>query len=181
MKIKKIISLCKANKHISLYDMTTQMLGDGLAAYYLNDCPVFSIDSLMTSFDITPTQADKIMQRYTAEPPEAFLKMVKDEFDGEERCDPLPISLRIGSYDYIPYKTSAGIEFVESKYLEPLDVDEFELYYRQTESGAFFAAKAGFFVMAIIPISTTRVLTENIVGYLDELSSMSSVKYENLK
>lgn len=58
MKIKKIISLCKANKHISLYDMTTQMLGDGLAAYYLNDCPVFSIDSLMTSFDITPTQAD---------------------------------------------------------------------------------------------------------------------------
>lgn len=41
MKIKKIISLCKANKHISLYDMTTQMLGDGLAAYYLNDCPVF--------------------------------------------------------------------------------------------------------------------------------------------
>ena len=55
MKIKKIISLCKANKHISLYDMTTQMLGDGLAAYYLNDCPVFSIDSLMTSFDITPT------------------------------------------------------------------------------------------------------------------------------
>ena len=49
MKIKKIISLCKANKHISLYDMTTQMLGDGLAAYYLNDCPVFSIDSLMIS------------------------------------------------------------------------------------------------------------------------------------
>jgi hypothetical protein len=94
MKIKKIISLCKANKHISLYDMTTQMLGDGLAAYYLNDCPVFSIDSLMTSFDITPTQADKIVQRYTAEPPEAFLKMVKDEFDGEERCDPLPISLQ---------------------------------------------------------------------------------------
>lgn len=135
----------------------------------------------MTSFDITPTQADKIMQRYTAEPPEAFLKMVKDEFDGEERCDPLPISLRIGSYDYIPYKTSAGIEFVESKYLEPLDVDEFELYYRQTAAGAFFAAKAGFFVMAIIPISTTRVLTENTVGYLDELSSMSSIKYENLK
>lgn len=28
MKIKKIISLCKANKCISLYDMTTQMLGD---------------------------------------------------------------------------------------------------------------------------------------------------------
>ena len=181
MKIKKIISLCKANKHISLYDMTTQMLGDGLAAYYLNDCPVFSIDSLMTSFNITPTQADKIVQRYTAEPPEAFLKMVKGEFEGEERCDPLPISLRIGSYDYIPYKTSAGIEFVESKYLEPLDVDEFELYYRQTAAGAFFAAKAGFFVMAIIPISTTRVLTENTVGYLDELSSMSSIKYENLK
>lgn len=60
-------------------------------------------------------------------------------------------------------------------------VDEFELYYRQTESGAFFAAKAGFFVMAIIPISTTRVLTEKTVGYLDELSSMSSIKYENLK
>ena len=181
MKIKKIISLCKANKYILLYDMTTQMLSDGFAAYYLNDCPVFSIDSLMTSFDITPTQADKIVQRYTAEPTEAFLKMVKDEFDGEERCDPLPISLRIGSYDYIPYKTSAGIELVESKYLEPLDVDEFELYYRQTESGAFFAAKAGFFVMAIIPISTARVLTENTVGYLDELSSMSSIKYENLK
>lgn len=55
------------------------------------------------------------------------------------------------------------------------------MYYRQTESGAFFAVKAGFFVMAIIPISTTRVLTENTVGYLDELSSMSSIKYENLK
>lgn len=41
MKIKKIISLCKANKCISLCDMTTQMLGDDRAAYYLNDCPVF--------------------------------------------------------------------------------------------------------------------------------------------
>lgn len=41
MKIKKIISLCKANKYILLYDMTTQMLSDGFAAYYLNDCPVF--------------------------------------------------------------------------------------------------------------------------------------------
>lgn len=78
MKIKKIISLCKANKHISLYDMTTQMLGDGLAAYYLNDCPVFSIDSLMTSFDITPTQADKIVQRYTAEPPARSLRRKPD-------------------------------------------------------------------------------------------------------
>lgn len=29
--------------------------------------------------------------------------------------------------------------------------------------------------------STTRVLTENTVGYLDELSSMSSIKYEILK
>ena len=55
------------------------------------------------------------------------------------------------------------------------------MYYRQTESSAFFAAKAGFFVMAIIPISTTRVLTEKTVNYLDELSSMSSIKYENLK
>ena len=41
MKIKKIISLCKANKHISLYDMTTQMLGDGLAAYYLTTARCF--------------------------------------------------------------------------------------------------------------------------------------------
>ena len=60
-------------------------------------------------------------------------------------------------------------------------MDEFELYYRQTESGALFAAKAGFFVMAIIPISTTRVLTKKTINYLDELSSMSSIKYENLK
>lgn len=135
----------------------------------------------MTSFDITPTQAEKIVQQYTTEPPEAFLKLVKDEFDGEECCEPLPISLRMGSYSYIPYKTSAGIEFVESKYLEPFDTDEYELYYRQTESGAFFVAKYGFFVMAIIPICTEQVLTEKTVGYLDELSSMSSIKYENLK
>lgn len=181
MKIKKIISLCKANKCISLYDMTTQMLGDGFAAYYLNDCPVFSIGSLMASFDFTITQAEKIVQLYTADPPEEFLRKVKDEFDGEECCEPLPISLRMGSYSYIPYKTSAGIEFVESKYLEPFDTDEYELYYRQTESGAFFVAKYGFFVMAIIPICTEQVLTEKTVGYLDELSTMSSIKYENLK
>ena len=82
---------------------------------------------------------------------------------------------------YIPYKTSAGIEFVESKYLEPLDTDEYELYYRQTESGAFFVAKYGLFVMAIIPICTEQVLTEKNVDYLSELSAMSSVKYENFK
>lgn len=181
MKIKKIISLCKANKHILLYDMTTQMLGDGRAAYYLNDCPVFSIDSLMASYDITLKQAEKIKQVYAANPPEAFLKLVKDEFDGEERCDPLPLTLQLGSYSYVPYKTSAGIEFVEQKYLEPFDVDEFELYYRQTETGAVFAAKSGWFVIGIVPISTQQILSERNVGYLTELAEMSAVKLENLK
>jgi len=33
MKIKKIISLCKANKCISLYDMTTQMLTENTVGY----------------------------------------------------------------------------------------------------------------------------------------------------
>ena len=60
-------------------------------------------------------------------------------------------------------------------------MDEFELYYRQTETGAVFAAKSGWFVIGIVPISTQQILSERNVGYLTELAEMSAVKLENLK
>ena len=82
------------------------------------------------------------------------------------------ISIFSSGIKMIPYETSDGIAFVDSKYLAPLqDIEEnmLELYERRTSEGElYFAAKTGLMLVGIImPINA---INKQFVSILQDLS-----------
>lgn len=70
MKLKKVLSICKANGLYYLYDRIdrsgeiTQWLGDGYALYPLDGLPILDEESFCAVFDITGKQREKILFRH---------------------------------------------------------------------------------------------------------------------
>lgn len=70
MKLKKVLSICKANGLYYLYDRIdrsgeiTQWLGDGYAIYPLDGLPILDEESFCAVFDITGKQREKILFRH---------------------------------------------------------------------------------------------------------------------
>lgn len=70
MKLKKVLSICKANGFYYLYDRIdrsgeiTQWLGDGYALYPLDGLPILDEESFCAVFDITGKQREKILFRH---------------------------------------------------------------------------------------------------------------------
>ena len=65
MKLKKVLSICKANGLYYLYDRIdrsgeiTQWLGDGYALYPLDGLPILDEESFCAVFDITREAREK--------------------------------------------------------------------------------------------------------------------------
>lgn len=70
MKLKKVLSICKANGLYYLYDRIdrsgeiTQWLGDACALYPLDGLPILDEESFCAVFDITGKQREKILFRH---------------------------------------------------------------------------------------------------------------------
>lgn len=70
MKLKKVLSILKANGLYYLYDRIdrsgeiTQWLGDGYAIYPLDGLPILDEESFCAVFDITGKQREKILFRH---------------------------------------------------------------------------------------------------------------------
>ena len=70
MKLKKVLSICKANGLYYVYDRIdrsgeiTQRLGDGYALYPLDGLPILDEESFCAVFDITGKQREKILFRH---------------------------------------------------------------------------------------------------------------------
>ena len=70
MKLKKVLSICKANGLYYLYDRIdrsgeiTQWLGDARALYPLDGLPILDEESFCAVFDITGKQREKILFRH---------------------------------------------------------------------------------------------------------------------
>lgn len=154
MKIQRIVSLCKSEGLVSVFedDEGTQWIGDGGSLYPMYGLPRFDRDSFCKTYDINPTQQGKIAFRHQMGMPEAI--DCSDAVTGEICTDRVGLAdITISGYTYTPCMTQRGISFFNRAYLRPLDDEPTlpEIYERTTTDGAiYFAVKCGFMLKAII-------------------------------
>ncbi len=180
MKIKKLIDICKKTGNMFLYNTEDKRwLSDGHAIYDITSLPAFDEITLCNTYDINDKQASKINFRQETELPAAI--NFDDVCDGE--CVALrgPMWLSHAGTGIIPFKTSQGIVFIESKYLLPLsDISPslLELYERTNENGnIYFAVKSGMLLLAAI--TPYDVINSEFVGRLKELTQQCEVALFN--
>ena len=156
MKLKKVLSICKANGLYYLYDRIdrsgeiTQWLGDGYALYPLDGLPILDEESFCAVFDITGKQREKILFRHERLPEHLN---VEDVAAGDKLVREYETTFINGGLRLKPLKTNNGVMFIRSLYLSPLEdvIDMVQFYERTTpQGGSYIVAKAGFLTAAVI-------------------------------
>ena len=123
MKLKKVLSICKANGLYYLYDRIdrsgeiTQWLGDGYALYTLDGLPILDEESFCAVFDITGKQREKILFRHERLPEHLN---VEDVAAGDKLVREYETTFINGGLRLKPLKTNNGVMFIRSLYLSPL-------------------------------------------------------------
>lgn len=154
MKLKKVLSICKANGLYYLYDRIdrsgeiTQWLGDGYAIYPLDGLPILDEESFCAVFDITGKQREKILFRHERLPEHLN---VEDVAAGDKLVREYETTFINGGLRLKPLKTNNGVMFIRSLYLSPLEdvIDMVQFYERTTpQGGSYIVAKAGFLTAA---------------------------------
>lgn len=128
MKLKKIEQILKRNKTIILYHGPDdiQFLSDGTALYPMFNLPELTKESIFTMFDIPEEKASKFL---------------------------FEIRALSQSLDLEPLKTSQGIKYINTRYLEPFaDIETgYEIYERTREDGMlYFAIKSGLILCGVV-------------------------------
>jgi len=130
-------------------DILYQWLGDGKSAYPLVGLPFMDVENICAMFDITEKKREKLVMRQVDAPE----TMNWDDTDPMERqlLDP-KLCVRYDGRDLLPLETSAGVTFIQEKYLAPLDNLEYmQLYERQgRDGGLYIVAKVGLVIQAVI-------------------------------
>ena len=122
MKLKKVLSICKANGLYYLYDRIdrsgeiTQWLGDGYALYPLDGLPILDEESFCAVFDITGKQREKILFRHERLPEHLN---VEDVAAGDKLVREYETTFINGGLRLKPLKTNNGVMFIRSLYLSP--------------------------------------------------------------
>lgn len=156
MKIKKIGAICNAEGRYYLMDQKDsagetvyQWLGDGKSAYPLVGLPFMDVENICAMFDITEKKRDKMVMRQVAAPE----TMNWDDTDPLEKQILEPkLCVRYDGMDLLPLETSAGVTFIQEKYLAPLDnLDYMQLFERRGQDGGLYiVAKVGLVIQAVI-------------------------------
>lgn len=156
MKLKKVGAICNTSGFFYLMDqkdadgeIVYQWLGDGKSAYPLVGLPVMDLENICAMFDITEKKREKLIMRET----DLLDTMNWEDTDRLERRlkDP-KLCVRYDGRDLLPLETTAGITFIQEKYLLPLDSLEYmQLYERRgTDGGLYIVAKIGMILQAVI-------------------------------
>ena len=156
MKLKKVGAICNAGGCYYLINQTDadgeivyQWLGDGRSAYPLVGLPVMDVENICAMFDITEKKREKLIMRQMDAPD----TMNWEDTDPLERQigDP-KLCVRYDGRDLLPLETTAGITFIQEKYLLPLDGLEYMRLYerRGTDGGLYIVAKIGMILQAVI-------------------------------
>ena len=157
MKLKKVEAICNAGGRYYLMDQRNaageiagQWLGDGRSAYPLVGLPVMDLENICAMFDITEKKREKLVMRRADVP---------DSMDWEDAAplerqlgDP-KLCVRYDGMDLLPLETTAGVTFIQGKYLLPLDGLEYmRLYERRGRNGdlRYIVAKIGMIIQAVI-------------------------------
>jgi len=156
VKLKKVGAICSASGCYCLWNQKDaagetvyQWLGDQGAAYPLVGLPLMDVENICAMFDITEKKREKLIMRMKDTPE----TMNWDDTDNLERqlTDP-KLCVRYDGRDLLPLETSAGITFIQEKYLAPLDSLEYMQLFerRSTDGGLYIVAKIGMIVQAVI-------------------------------
>lgn len=157
MKLKKVGAICNADGRYYLMDkrdtdgeIVSQWLGDGKSAYPLAGLPVMDTENICAMFDISGKKREKLVMREMDAPD----KMNWEDTDPLERqLDEPKLCVRYDGMDLLPLETSAGVTFIQEKYLLPLDNLEYmRLYERGGRNGEpfYIVAKIGMILQAVI-------------------------------
>ena len=156
MKIKKIGTICNAGGYYYLMDqrddageVMCQWLGDGKAVYPLVGLPTMDLENICAMFDITEKKREKLVMR-RADVTDAI--NLEDVAPFERELHDPKLCVRYDGMDLLPLETSAGVTFIQEKYLLPLDGLEYMRLYerRNTSGGLYIAAKIGMILQAVI-------------------------------
>lgn len=157
MRIKKVGAICNAGGYYYLLDerdatgeIVGQWLGDGKSAYPLVGLPVMDLENICAMFDITEKKREKLIMR-RADVPESM--DWEDTAPMERQLDDPKLCVRYNGMDLLPLETSAGVTFIQEKYLLPLDGMEYmRLYERRGRNGGlrYIVAKIGMIIQAVI-------------------------------
>lgn len=157
MRIKKVGAICNAGGFYYLMDqrdaageIVGQWLGDGKSAYPLVGLPVMDLENICAMFDITEKKREKLVVR-RADVPESM--DWEDTAPMERQLDDPKLCVRYNGMDLLPLETSAGVTFIQEKYLLPLDGMEYmRLYERRGRNGdlRYIVAKIGMIIQAVI-------------------------------
>ena len=156
MRIKKVGAICNAGGCYYLMDerdaageVVGQWLGDGRSAYPLVGLPVMDLENICAMFDITEKKREKLVMR-RADVPDSM--DWGDTAPLERQLDDPKLCVRYDGRDLLPLETTAGVTFIQEKYLLPLDGLEYmRLYERQSTSGGLYiVAKIGMILQAVI-------------------------------
>jgi len=175
VKLKKVGAICNAGGCYYLINQTDadgenvyQWLGDGRSAYPLVGLPVMDVENICAMFDITEKKREKLIMRQMDAPD----TMNWEDTDPLERQigDP-KLCVRYDGRDLLPLETTAGITFIQEKYLLPLDGLEYmRLYERQSTSGGLYiVAKIGMILQAVI--MPMDLPDKNFMELLNDLTS----------
>ena len=156
MRIKKVGAICNAGGYYYLMDerdaageVVGQWLGDGRSAYPLVGLPVMDLENICAMFDITEKKREKLVMR-RADVPDSM--NWEDTAPLERQLDDPKLCVRYDGRDLLPLETTAGVTFIQEKYLLPLDGLEYmRLYERQSASGGLYiVVKIGMILQAVI-------------------------------
>ena len=175
MKLKKVGAICNAGGCYYLINQTDadgeivyQWLGDGRSAYPLVGLPVLDVENICAMFAITEKKREKLIMRQMDAPD----TMNWEDTDPLERQigDP-KLCVRYDGRDLLPLETTAGITFIQEKYLLPLDGLEYMRLYerRGTDGGLYIVAKIGMILQAVI--MTMDLPDKNFMELLNDLTS----------
>ena len=156
MKLKKVAAICAKQGAFYLFDeleeggeLIRQWLGDGRSAYPMVGLPVMDLENICAMFDITEKKREKLVMR-RADVPDSM--NWEDTAPLERQLDDPKLCVRYDGRDLLPLETTAGVTFIQEKYLLPLDGLEYmRLYERQSTSGGLYiVAKIGMILQAVI-------------------------------
>lgn len=185
MIIKHVISLCKRDRRMMLYDdhsgaSAVQWLGASGAIYPLQHMPQLDESNIFTAFDVTSKQADKIVFLRAALP---TVVDFRDVVECENTLETDDIEIGFGGTLLLPLHTSQGIRFIDKAYLRPIadcDADMLMFYERATTDGdLYIAVKVGMILAAVI--TPLDVVNEKFVEKLREITKDCSIALSHRK
>lgn len=185
MKIKSIGAICKRTKTLHLYTKegehsVTQYIGDGAAAYALDNMPELDAASAMTIFDVPEKQKEDWYIKEEGIPEGVNFQ---DTDFSEKILQPQGIEIVLTGKKLMAFRGSQGTLFVNKEYTTPLtdSIENLEFYERVTEDGRrYIAAKVGFLLLAVIfPV----ILKEKNLAVLQDVATGAArqAQYEKFR